>query len=75
MHYNFRNQYCSFLHSFIMGRNTLVKLKFFDNGNNQIRNLNLDCSKCKCKEFRIPKDACSIVVCYITPGVICENCT
>lgn len=60
-----------------MGMEAWVQVKFFDEYNNQIRTVTLDCYKCRaeCREITIPSDAKSVIVCFTTSNEGCENCT
>lgn len=59
-----------------MSLDAWVKIKFFDDNNNETRCVILNCVKCRarCKEIRIPKNARSVVVCFTTASDSCENC-
>lgn len=60
-----------------MGMNACVRVKFYDNQNNEIRSEILSCYKnrARCKEIKLPKSARSVIVCFTTEYESCENCT
>lgn len=60
-----------------MSINACVKIKFYDDQNNEIRSAILNCPKtrARCKEIKLPKNAKSLIVCFTTERESCENCT